>query len=216
MELSAFNRSETANHMRWCKINGKVTIDWNKACELYNEGCSYIEIVDILKVPLSVFTRNAPKFLKVRTKSLAQKNARKRGKGNTKHSLETIAKIRKSALNSPHRRLKKKIYCYKGAVLDSKWELNLAKILDEMQIKWVRPSPLKWIDKNGTTHNYFPDFYLPDLNVYLDPKNDYAKKVQKEKLTTLLEQYRNIIIMGLSDINKDFISNLRPCIGTVF
>ena len=30
-----------------------------------------------------------------------------------------------------------------------------------------------WEDSNGLKHRYYPDFYLPDYNVYLDPKNDY-------------------------------------------
>ena len=87
---------------------------------------------------------------------------------------------------------------YKGIMLDSTWELKLAKILDKIKIKWIRPDPIKWTDKKGITHNYFPDFFLPKYNLFLDPKNPYAIEVQKEKLDIILEKYRNIVIINLS------------------
>lgn len=62
---------------------------------------------------------------------------------------------------------------YKGVKLDSKYEYEVAKNLDESHIKWKRPSYMIWKDENGIKHRYYPDFYLPEFNVYLDPKNDY-------------------------------------------
>jgi len=60
-------------------------------------------------------------------------------------------------------------------------------------VKWIRPKPLQWLDATGLTHNYFPDFYLPDYNLYLDPKNPHAYNVQKEKIDILNKTYNNII-----------------------
>lgn len=37
----------------------------------------------------------------------------------------------------------------------------------------IRPKALKYIDACNKIHNYIPDFYLPEYNVYLDPKNDF-------------------------------------------
>lgn len=62
---------------------------------------------------------------------------------------------------------------YKETKLDSSYELEVAKTLDENQVKWERPTYFLWEDSNGMKHRYYPDFYLPDYNVYLDPKNDY-------------------------------------------
>lgn len=214
--LEQLNQHQKANHIRWCKVNGVVYIDWNKAVNLYNDGLSYSEIIKKLNIPASIFVRNASKYIKPRTISQANKLARQRGKGLKKHSEDSKNKNRVAALNSKHRRLKKKTIIYKDIILDSSWELKLAKLLDDHNIKWIRPNPIKWKDENNIVHNYFPDFYLIDYNLYLDPKNDFARKVQKRKLNKLFEQYRNIVIMGLSDINIDFIKNLRPCIGTVF
>lgn len=62
---------------------------------------------------------------------------------------------------------------YKGIKLDSKYEFEVAKELDDNQVKWERPTYFLWEDTNGVKHRYYPDFYLPEYNVYLDPKNDY-------------------------------------------
>ena len=62
---------------------------------------------------------------------------------------------------------------YKGVKLDSQYEFEVAKELDENQVKWKRPTYFLWEDANGIKHRYYPDFYLPEYNVYLDPKNDY-------------------------------------------
>ena len=57
--------------------------------------------------------------------------------------------------------------------LESSFETKFADLLDELKIKWIRPKPLPWIDDLGTEHNYYPDFYLINYNIYFDPKNDY-------------------------------------------
>jgi hypothetical protein len=84
---------------------------------------------------------------------------------------------------------------YNGIWLDSTWEFELAKRLDSLNIKWIRPDPIRWFDEDGVAHNYFPDFYLPDYNLFLDPKNTHAFKVQEKKIKTLLTQHKNIVII---------------------
>lgn len=65
---------------------------------------------------------------------------------------------------------------------DSSWEDALADRLDALCIIWDRPECVFYIDKHGHKRSYFPDFYLPLHNLYLDPKNPFAEKIQKEKL----------------------------------
>ncbi len=116
------------------------------------------------------------------------------------HSEETKKIQKQKALESKHRRLLKNTVQYKGVLLDSSWELALAKRLDDLNIEWIRPNPLKWKDYSGIEHNYFPDFYLPHYDLYLDPKNPQAFKVQMEKIKILSETYANIIwLKSLSD-----------------
>jgi len=121
-----------------------------------------------------------------------------------KHKSESIERMRDAALRSDHRRLRRNIIEYKGVLLDSTWEHALAIRLDEMGIKWSRPSPLKWVDKSGLEHNYFPDFYLEDHNLYLDPKNPAAYANQLHKIEILKSTYSNIIFLRSLDECKNF------------
>jgi len=125
-----------------------------------------------------------------------------------KHTKESIEKIRTAALASDHRRLRKGMVEYKGIMLDSSWELELAKRLDELNVKWIRPKSIPWTDAEGRVRRYFPDFYLPEHDLYLDPKNKHAYNVQKEKIDILLATYDNIqFITDLDDI-KNFTTYL--------
>ena len=126
-----------------------------------------------------------------------------------KHTDETKQHLRERALASPHRRLVRSIREYTqkdGTIikLDSSWEEALAIRLDELNITWERPDPIKWIDLNNVTHNYFPDFYLKDYNVYLDPKNPYAIKAQQNKLNCLTEQIKNLVIITSLEDCKNY------------
>lgn len=177
------NTSQRANHSRWCDLNPKR-----------KEYINSLKERDYKISDKSRIERN--KKISEAHKRGAYSNADHgkafRGK---KHSDETKEKIRNSALNSKHRRLKKGVADYNGILLDSSWEVELAKRLDELNIRWSRPNPIPWVDNDGITHNYFPDFYLEDYNLYLDPKNPQAVRSQKEKLECLFKQYNNIVIL---------------------
>lgn len=167
-----------ANHSRWCHENPKRK--------------DYSDAMEKARAARKNFN-NHYSYGAVCTDETKEK-LRKSSTGRT-HTEETKQLLSKKALASPHRRLKKGIVEYNGVLLDSSWELELAKRLDELKIKWVRPNPIPWIDEKGVTHNYFPDFYLEQHDLFLDPKNPQAIKVQKKKLDILLSQYSNIVIL---------------------
>ena len=56
--------------------------------------------------------------------------------------------------------------CY----LQSSFESKMADILDKFQIKWVRPKPMGY-QINGVHRRCFIDFFLPELDLYADPKD---------------------------------------------
>lgn len=66
-----------------------------------------------------------------------------------------------------------KSYIYCGIKFISSYEVKVAQSLDAYGIRWVKPSRLEYTDLNGKKHHYTADFYLPEFDVYLDPKNDY-------------------------------------------
>lgn len=87
-----------------------------------------------------------------------------------------------------------KRHTYKNVLMDSLWEVRLAKFLDEHSIEWVRPQYLVWVDVNNISRHYYPDFYLPKLDLYLDPKNKFIQKLQKDKIDYINLFYNNVII----------------------
>jgi predicted nucleic acid-binding Zn ribbon protein len=85
--------------------------------------------------------------------------------------------------------------------LESSWELRVAERLDELNIEWVRPKYLKWMDSTNTERLYYPDFYLPKYSLYLDPKNEYCLVKDKEKM----EYFENTINIKYGHIKSVLI-----------
>lgn len=76
----------------------------------------------------------------------------------------------------------------KNVTLESSWEIKVAEFLDEKEIYWERPKPIKWVDSKQKSRLYFPDFYLNNYDVYLDPKNLYCMSKDVEKLGIVEKQ----------------------------
>ena len=103
----------------------------------------------------------------------------------------------------------RKTFEYNGVLLESSYELILAKELDKNNIKWIRPKRFKWIDKSGKQRHYTPDFYLPNFNIYLDPKNDYLIKIDSVKVELCsIQNNVTIHILNKSQLSWDYIAGL--------
>lgn len=88
--------------------------------------------------------------------------------------------------------------------LESSWEYEIAKNLDSNQIKWIRPKYLSYDDKK-----YFPDFYLVDYNVFLDPKNPYLQMVDKDKIEKVeIQNSVRVLVLSKSQLTWDIINTL--------
>jgi len=106
----------------------------------------------------------------------------------------------------------KKIY-YGNSILTGKWELYTAKLLDACGITWtnqIEPIPYIW---NGTTRHYFPDFYLPEYDLYIEvkghqhqPDRDQCKwKAMGGKLAVLRAEDIAGIANGVLDFSHPVI-----------
>jgi len=184
------------NHIRWCHQNPKRN-DYVK-----NQNCKQMQTPEaIAKRREGIKKAHADgKYDHV------ERGTSFRGKH---HTEETKRHLREKALSSPHRRLVRSIRQYTKkdgtvVILDSSWEEALAIRLDEIGVNWVRPGAIKWVDDNSVTHNYFPDFYLIDFDLYLDPKNPYAIKAQQSKIKCLTEQIKNLVILKGLDECKNY------------
>lgn len=93
---------------------------------------------------------------------------------NYKHTDEIKNKLSNYAKSKNHfwKYRKKNKIVYNGIKFDSSYEVLVAKDLDKNNILWQKPKSFKYIF-NNKQHTYTPDFYLPDYNIYLDPKNDF-------------------------------------------
>lgn len=91
-----------------------------------------------------------------------------------------------------------KKYLYKDIWMDSSWEVKVAKYLDEKNIKWVRNRKLLfyWFDKMNRKRRYYPDFFLPEYNIYLDTKNKYLMKKDKYKIENVIKNNNISLIVG--------------------
>jgi hypothetical protein len=90
-------------------------------------------------------------------------------------------------------------------LLESSWELAIAQWLDTNQVDWTRPAHLPWIDKKGKKRKYFPDFYLPRYDVYLDPKNAYQISISLDKLEYISGRYT--LVYGQVEAIKRYLLN---------
>lgn len=85
---------------------------------------------------------------------------------------------------------------YNGFKLKGKWELIVAKWLDENQIKWEHETKSFEYEWNGK-RNYYPDFYLPDFDFFIEVKGYVTDRdLSKWKNIT------NLKVFKLNEINK--------------
>lgn len=103
----------------------------------------------------------------------------------------------------------KKFY-YKNIFMDSSWEVEIAKFLDEKNIKWERSHKLvfKWTDDKKRKRRYHPDFYLPEFDIYLEPKNKFLLERDALKLKRVIEENGITLIYGLKDFILDEIKRI--------
>jgi len=100
-----------------------------------------------------------------------------------------------------------KVEDYKGEKFHGKWEVEFAQWLDANNIRWIRKvSPIQYF-WNNDWHSYFPDFYLPEFDYFIEvkgfeTKRDRCKWEAVEKLQVIkkkeIEQIRKgTFILGL-------------------
>jgi len=197
-----FLKRQIANHTRWCNLNPQKQ-DYLNTLKKNRTLTQYLES-----------RKQAGKKIKQRWEEGAYNHCVHGTFKGKRHTIESKQKMSEKALKSTHRRLVKstrKYLCTDGTevLLDSSWEEALARRLDTLCIKWVRPiTPIPWLDTNGRQHNYFPDFYLPDMDLYLDPKNPFAYRSQIEKILIITKQIKNLIIIKTLDECNTFTGNL--------
>jgi hypothetical protein len=84
---------------------------------------------------------------------------------------------------------------YKDEWMHSSWELIVAMWLDKKNIKWTKRVRYFEYEWNGTVRKYFPDFYLEDLDVYIE-----VKGYETDRDTQKWKSVNNLIILKDKEI----------------
>lgn len=123
-----------------------------------------------------------------------------------KHTDEFKQKQRENAINRKLGGVTQSRWIkYDGKTLGSSYELELAKDLNENNIKWDTCKRFSYIDPFGKKRTYTPDIYLVDFDIYLDPKNSFLLENLNPSLgftdkikIELAMQYNNIKVLILT------------------
>lgn len=114
----------------------------------------------------------------------------------------------------PRKKKKKKLWskqskykCKDGSLvlMDSTWEVAMAKRLDHLKIAWDRREDMKltYYSKTGRKRNYIPDFYLPDYDTYIEVKG-YWTDAARYKMNSVQDTnpVKIVILESLEAVNK--------------
>jgi hypothetical protein len=93
------------------------------------------------------------------------------------------------------------LQCANGVTvtLQGMFELRLAILMDVKEVIF-EPHPLPgipWVDVNGGKHTYYPDFFVPERNAYVDPKNRRVAIWTADKIRQVKEQNPHLKIVIL-------------------
>lgn len=131
-----------------------------------------------------------------------------------KHTNETKQKMSESASLSNNGYIKTKyyeIFCpyeNKNIKVQGSWERTYAEWLNENNINWIRSRKinLKYkLHESDYEHTYFPDFYLPDTDTYVEIKGHWWKSKDgrvddKRKMEKVQECNEHVKIEIITDI----------------
>ena len=90
-------------------------------------------------------------------------------------------------------------------VMDSTWEVEMAKRFDHLKIDWERSEDMKltYYTEKGSKRNYIPDFYLPDHDTYVEVKGYWTDAARHKMNDVMLRNPVKIVIVeSLEQIKK--------------
>ena len=93
----------------------------------------------------------------------------------------------------------------KFVAVQGTYELKYAKYLNENNVDWIRSKEISMQYKkaDNVTRNYFPDFYLPNTDEYIEIKGYFfPKDKEKMKLVQKQNNNKNIRILFKEDLEK--------------
>jgi len=188
-------------------------IDWKEVQNFYDKNNTFADICNNWNLNTSLVAKAVKKGL-LKTRSRTE-TARLRGKLNNrklseKTKLKLSQSMRKAVLEGRQKTPKPYgRYCtlykavnWKGETetLQGGWENLVATYLTNKQVKWERPKQSFTYIFENKQHEYFPDFYLPDFDIYIE-----VKGYKQERDLKKWEYFPKRLLV----IDKDSIYNLE-------
>lgn len=209
------NNNSLSNHRRLCKLNPDRKINTsnivaynNKRKILGIKGCNqYTKAakLGLSKPSVSIETR--------RKISLAGKGRRMSPDERMRRSIA----MKKAVKDHPDSYTKNnvvgrvKIVEYNGTKLKGSWEVLVAQWFDAHNIRWEHEAVGFKYFWNGD-RTYFPDFFLPELNVFVEVKGYESERDRSKWLVV-----PNLIVIKrkqIEQIKQNFSITLRTLIGS--
>lgn len=103
--------------------------------------------------------------------------------------------------------------------LRSKWEAEVAKLLDKLNVVWqYEPFYVKYFNtEKRLMSNTLPDFYLPEQNVMIEVKGaSISLPSTKDKMRWLRKQGYNALLLGRKEINLIRRNEIEGIIKKIF
>ena len=221
INIPNFNRHlDACNGLGTFKENQKIKNSSNliNSCEYCKKEFSTIQGLNGHRYRSHILKDNQKEFGvkgNIKIKKLVDSGELILGKLHTEETKDLLSIIACERLEK-HSKYSKNIEYKPGIILESSYEVRLAKILDELKIEWIKVRQgYKW-DDNGKIRRYIPDFYLPKYNLFLDPKNDYLIKKDKKKIesASILNNIK-VLVLCEKQIYQEIIKNLLENYGPV-
>lgn len=207
------NNNSLRQHETRCKLNpNKIDLSYVKSNFIeYNKK---VKNGDIIKKYNNQYDKANKLGYKVIISNETRKKLSISGK-KLRHTIETRQKISNSmkmavkkypeSYNGTFKRGYVKPYDYNGIRLLGTWEVNVAKYLDKLNIEWIKPNKGIEYEWNNSIHLYYPDFYLPKYDKYIEVK---GYKIDRDN-------YKWNVLSNLIIIEKDLyikiLKKLNDC-----
>jgi hypothetical protein len=207
------NKGSLVNHQNRCKLNPNKKVFVSNFVE-YNEKIKKGEIVKY----------NTNQVTKAKNEGkihiVSEETRKKIGKS---HKGKTISKEQKEKLSLYRSKILEELgiggfktikwYKFKNIneeefILRGRWELNVAEILNENKVYWIRKVYIPYIDSEGIKRTYTPDFYLPNLDRYIEVKGYFSEKDQTKIELVKKQNDINLILIREKDFNDKLIENI--------
>lgn len=161
-------------------------LDWDEIYKVYRELVSNKKVVEVLNLPFSGDCLSAGlkyRGYKLRTHTEANKHKKWTEEKRKEHGTimqEVVKKVPEKYLG-----IYKcgRVKTYEGVDSFGKkcyfigtWEKTISELLTEVGINWQREPQSFEYNYLDTTHLYYPDFYLPDYDCFIEVKGIETEK----------------------------------------